>query len=101
MSEIHPALAALTPTCATPSKDHGQIRSLLDFLGAKWGLLLVILLAQHPYRFGEIRKLVPEISQRMLTEDSQWNRHPHGVSYPPARCRIRFDCGGTGFLELA
>jgi DNA-binding HxlR family transcriptional regulator len=61
-------MAALKPTSATRSRNHGQIRDLLDFLGEKWGLPLVILLAQRPYRFGEIRKLVPEISQRMLTE---------------------------------
>jgi DNA-binding HxlR family transcriptional regulator len=43
------------------------IRNVLDKLGDKWSLLVVIFLAQRPHRFNELRRRLPEISQRMLT----------------------------------
>mgnify|MGYP000871442743 CR=1 FL=1 len=44
------------------------IRNVLDQLGDKWSMLLVIMLAQEPQRFGQLRKRLPDISQRMLTQ---------------------------------
>ncbi len=29
---------------------------------------MMLALAEHPHRFGELRRLVPDISQRMLTQ---------------------------------
>ncbi len=34
----------------------------------KWSALLLMALAEQPYRFGQLRRLVPDISQRMLTQ---------------------------------
>lgn len=47
---------------------HCPIRNVLDRIGDKWSLLIVHTLAQAPYRFGELRRAVPDISQRMLTQ---------------------------------
>lgn len=44
------------------------VRSVIDHIGGKWSTLLLILLWERPYRFGELRRLVPDISQRMLTQ---------------------------------
>ena len=44
------------------------VRDVLDRLGDKWSTLLVITLSQRPHRFGELRRAVPDISQRMLTQ---------------------------------
>jgi DNA-binding HxlR family transcriptional regulator len=53
----------------------------------------MLALAEHPHRFGELRRLVPDISQRMLTQtlhelqrDGYVNREvfptkPPGVEY--------------------
>ena len=46
------------------------LRDLLTRLGDKWTVLLLITLAKkpnHKARFGEIKKEIPDISQRMLT----------------------------------
>jgi DNA-binding HxlR family transcriptional regulator len=48
--------------------DHCPIRNVLDRLGDKWSLLIVHTLAEAPYRFGELRRAIPDISQRMLTQ---------------------------------
>jgi DNA-binding HxlR family transcriptional regulator len=44
------------------------IRGILDRIGDKWSFLLVLKLAQRPHRFGELRREVDDISQRMLTQ---------------------------------
>jgi DNA-binding HxlR family transcriptional regulator len=44
------------------------VRGILDHLGDKWTTLIVIVLAQRPHRFSEIRRSIPDISKRMLTQ---------------------------------
>lgn len=44
------------------------IRSVLDRIGDKWSFLLILKLAERPHRFGELRRGVDDISQRMLTQ---------------------------------
>ena len=44
------------------------VRDVLDHLGDKWSTLLMIALADGPRRFGALRRAVPDISQRMLTQ---------------------------------
>jgi DNA-binding HxlR family transcriptional regulator len=44
------------------------IRGILDRIGDKWSFLLILKLAQQPHRFGELRREVDDISQRMLTQ---------------------------------
>lgn len=44
------------------------VRTVIDHIGGKWSSLLLLALSEKPYRFGELRRLVPDISQRMLTQ---------------------------------
>ncbi|MBS0517520.1 MAG: helix-turn-helix transcriptional regulator [Proteobacteria bacterium] len=44
------------------------IRDVLDGIGSKWSTLLLMTLAERTHRFGELRRAVPDISQRMLTQ---------------------------------
>ena len=44
------------------------IRGVLDRIGDKWSFLLILKLAERPHRFGELRRAIDDISQRMLTE---------------------------------
>ena len=44
------------------------VRDVIDHLGDKWSTLLLIALANGPLRFGALRRTVPDISQRMLTQ---------------------------------
>ena len=69
------------------------IRDVIQTLSGRWSSLLMMALAEKPYRFGELRRLVPDISQRMLTQtlhdlqrDGYVNREvfptkPPGVEY--------------------
>ena len=54
---------------ATPDGLAGcPIRDVLNQIGDKWSTLFLALLGEKPHRFGELRRAVPDISQRMLTQ---------------------------------
>ena len=43
-------------------------RQALDRIADKWASLLVLLLAERPHRFGELKRRIDGISQKMLTQ---------------------------------
>ncbi|MDE1994228.1 MAG: helix-turn-helix transcriptional regulator [Rhizobiaceae bacterium] len=57
-----------TPDLSNLDFSNCPVRDLISQIGGKWSTLLLEALAQQPYRFGELRRLVPDISQRMLTQ---------------------------------
>lgn len=44
------------------------VRNVLDQLASKWSVLILTTLAERPYRFGELKREIGDISQRMLTQ---------------------------------
>jgi DNA-binding HxlR family transcriptional regulator len=48
-------------------EDCQAARSILSRVGDKWSILIIVLLGDGPKRFNEIKRLVGDISQRMLT----------------------------------
>lgn len=44
------------------------VRGVLDQIANKWSVLIISALAERPYRFGELRREIGDISQRMLTQ---------------------------------
>ncbi len=44
------------------------IRETLEHLGSKWTVLILIALSGREQRFNELRREIPDISQRMLTQ---------------------------------
>jgi DNA-binding HxlR family transcriptional regulator len=51
-----------------PELQNCPVRDVLDRISDKWSVLIVIELAKRPYRFGELRRELRDISQRMLTQ---------------------------------
>ena len=43
------------------------VRDVLNRVGDKWSVLVVVLLSDGPLRFNELRRTIEGISQRMLT----------------------------------
>ncbi|MGY0385425.1 winged helix-turn-helix transcriptional regulator [Nocardioides sp. WG-D5] len=43
------------------------VTQTLQMLGDKWTLLVLVMLAERPHRYNELRRRVEGISQRMLT----------------------------------
>jgi DNA-binding HxlR family transcriptional regulator len=46
-----------------------SVEEAMQLLGGRWRLLIVYFLVDGPRRFNELRRLMPGISQRMLTLD--------------------------------
>ncbi|MDO6964157.1 winged helix-turn-helix transcriptional regulator [Rhizobium alvei] len=44
------------------------VRDVMDQISGKWSMLMLLELASGPKRFGVLRRSVPDISQRMLTQ---------------------------------
>lgn len=44
------------------------IRDVLSEISGKWSILIFGALIERPRRFGELRREVPDVSQRMLTQ---------------------------------
>jgi DNA-binding HxlR family transcriptional regulator len=67
---VQAKLTALFESWSAGEADHSQcpVRGVLDRLGDKWTTLIVLVLATRPHRFSEIRRAVPDISKRMLTQ---------------------------------
>lgn len=81
-----PSSAVVPPTVAAPVVASGSrfralpgaesssdltrcpVRDVLDRIGDKWSVLMLLVLSDGPLRFGALRRAVPDISQRMLTQ---------------------------------
>jgi DNA-binding HxlR family transcriptional regulator len=71
------------------------IRDVLDQIGDKWSTLILITLAGRPHRFGELRRTIADISQRMLTQtlrdlqrDGLVSRHVFPTQPPSVEYRL-------------
>lgn len=71
------------------------VRNILDKIGDKWSMLLVMTLACGPKRFNELHREVPDISQKMLTQtlrdlqrDGLVSRHVFDTKPPSVEYRL-------------
>ena len=51
-----------------PASGICPVRNVLDRIGDKWSMLLVMTLATGPRRFNQLHREIPDISQKMLTQ---------------------------------
>ncbi|GAA1698537.1 winged helix-turn-helix transcriptional regulator [Streptomyces yatensis] len=76
------------PEAIEPTDDCA-VREVLDLVGDKWSVLIVVLLGRRTHRFSELHRAIEGISQRMLTltlralaRDGLITRTPH-ATVPP------------------
>jgi DNA-binding HxlR family transcriptional regulator len=65
-TEVTVEAADLEP-CGQPDHPDCGIRDVLDRVGDKWSVLVIVELAAGPRRFRELQRAIHGISQRMLT----------------------------------
>ncbi|MFC6446000.1 winged helix-turn-helix transcriptional regulator [Shinella zoogloeoides] len=87
------------------SMDDCPVRDVLDSVGGKWTSLMILGLADGPRRFSELRRFIPDISQRMLTQtlrDLQRDGYLTRTVYPtqPPSVEYRLTSLGQSFLAL-
>lgn len=63
-----PARFAAVPAGAPPDPTLCPVRDVLDRIGQKWPLLILIALEPAPLRFSKVQRAVGDISKRMLTQ---------------------------------
>ncbi|RYE08714.1 MAG: transcriptional regulator [Hyphomicrobiales bacterium] len=51
-----------------PLIERCPIRGVLDKLGDKWSMLVILELASGEQRFSALRRQIPDVSQKMLTQ---------------------------------
>ncbi|TGE26456.1 winged helix-turn-helix transcriptional regulator [Hymenobacter metallicola] len=57
-------------TCAEqPAGAVCPVRTTLNVLGGKWKLLILSYLLAGPQRYGELRRLMPEVTEKMLIQE--------------------------------
>jgi DNA-binding HxlR family transcriptional regulator len=61
-------VARWSEAAETPDAGPCPIRNVLDKIGDKWSMLLVMTLATGAKRFNQLHRDVPDISQKMLTQ---------------------------------
>ena len=75
------------------------VRDVMQGINGKWSPLLVMALAEKPYRFGELRRLVPDISQRMLTQtlhELQRDGYVHREVFPTKPPSVEYSLTDLG-----
>jgi DNA-binding HxlR family transcriptional regulator len=103
-TEVTTGVADLDPCGRAGHPDCG-IRDVLDRVGDKWSVLVVVELAGGPRRFRELQRAVEGISQRMLTltvRRLERDGLVHRTVYPtvPAQVDYRLTDSGTSLTHL-
>ena len=78
------------------------VRDVMDQVSGKWASLLLLELIDGPLRFGALRRRLPDISQRMLTQtlrDLQRDGYVSRTVYPtqPPSVEYRLTDQGQSF----
>jgi DNA-binding HxlR family transcriptional regulator len=79
------------------------VRNVLDQLGDKWSVLIITALAHRPYRFGELKREIPDISQRMLTQtlrDLQADGMIERTVFPTTPPSVQYKLSPMGYSIL-
>lgn len=86
------ALSAADSTAACTA-DGCPLRDILDRVGDKWSVLVVVLLGDGTRRFSDLRRSVEGISQRMLTHTLRQLERDGLISrtvYPTVPLRVEY-----------
>jgi DNA-binding HxlR family transcriptional regulator len=106
-ADFRTKLAIYRATAGADANLHDcPVRDVVQNVFGRWSALLLMALAEQPYRFGELRRLVPDISQRMLTQtlrDLQREGYVHRTVFPTKPPSVEYsltDLGRSVFEPL-
>lgn len=50
-------------------RDHQVFRKSLDIICGKWRLFILLNLGEHARRYGELRRMMPTVSEKVLVQE--------------------------------
>ncbi|MFF9788181.1 winged helix-turn-helix transcriptional regulator [Streptomyces nigrescens] len=71
----------------------------VDVIGGKWKVLLLWALAERPRRFGELRRELPKISEKVLTQqlrELEADGIVHRENFPQVPPKVEYSLTGFG-----
>lgn len=89
-----------------PSDENCPVRKTLKLLGGKWTLLILFQINERVIRYGELKRAIPGISEKMLIQELNSlveNKFVSKKSYPeiPPRVEYRLTNRGLNTLPIA
>lgn len=51
------------------NQDHQVYRRSLDIISGKWRLFILLNLGEHTRRYGELRRMMPDVSEKVLIQE--------------------------------
>jgi len=73
--------------------EHCPSRAVLKHVTSRWGVLLLVALGDGAHRFGELRRKVGGISERMLIQTLQWLEQDgfvQRIAHPGLPARVEY-----------
>lgn len=89
----------ITENVSTP--DSCQVRDALLIIGGKWKSMILhaLVINKEPIRFGALKSIIPEISQKMLTQqlrEMERDGLAKRVAYPEIPPRVEYSITELG-----
>jgi DNA-binding HxlR family transcriptional regulator len=76
------------------------VRDVIAGINGRWNALIMMALSDQPHRFGQLRRLIPDISQRMLTQtlhDLQRNGYVNRKVFPTKPPSVEYSLTELGW----
>jgi len=92
-------VSCITPAVPSEGQTECPLRDILDRVGDKWSVLVVILLRDGKMRFSDLRRAIEGISQRMLTQTLRQLERDGLVDrtvYPSVPVRVEYELTALG-----
>ena len=85
------------------SDENCPVRRSLDVLGGKWTLLIIFQINERTLRYGELKRCIPGISEKVLIQKLNHlidNKLVSKKSYPEIPPKVEYQLTALGLLSL-
>jgi DNA-binding HxlR family transcriptional regulator len=79
------------------------VAEALKFIGGKWTLQIIYEIGQEKRRFGELKRLIPDISEKMLIQELKKMADSniiHRKAYPEVPPKVEYSLTERGLKAL-
>jgi DNA-binding HxlR family transcriptional regulator len=87
----------------SPCNETCPVRKSLDLLGGKWTLMILFQINDRVIRYGELKRTIPGISEKMLIQELKFlveNKLVAKKSYPEIPPRVEYRLTELGLKTL-